>query len=101
VDGKDRPKAHWQSFDITKNLSNRDVIIWCATTYEAAIYPKAPVIPFLVDMGSGILIHIYDDRGMDVIALDRETLTNVYRMHERWLLNYDRQRIVEAFGSLN
>ena len=99
-DDEDSPQAHWQSFDITEEMSDRDVIIWCATTYEAAIYPKAPVMPFLVDVKRGILIHIYDDRGMDVISLDRETLTNVYRMHDQWLLDHDRQRIIEVFGSI-
>lgn len=101
VDDEQNHPATWQAFNVTEQLSDRDVIIWCAIAYEMAIQPKAPVIPFLLDVERGILIHIYDDRGMDVIALDRKTLMEVYRTHSSWLLDYDRQRIIEVFGILD
>ena len=75
------------------------MLIWCAISYEMAIAPKAPVLSFLADLERGILMHVYDDRGMDVTALDRQPLLPVYRDREEWLLAYDRSRMDEAFGN--
>ena len=90
--------ATWRVFDLTKNAADRDVIIWCALAYEMSIHPKAPVTSFLVDFERGILAYVYDDRGMDVTALERDTLLEIYQTRNDWLLRYDKDRIVEAFG---
>jgi len=63
-----------------------------------SIHPKAPVTSFLVDFERGILAYVYDDRGMDVTALERDTLLEIYQTRNDWLLRYDKDRIVEAFG---
>jgi len=53
--------------------------------------PFPPVIAFLVDFDRDILLHVYDDRGVDVTALDRATLLPLYRSRAEWLLDYDRR----------
>ena len=95
---EDRVPCHWRAYDLTDDAGQRDVLLWCAVSYEMAVTPKAPVTSFLVDFDRNILLHVYDDRGMDVTALDRETLLPVYRRWGDWLLDYDRQRMGAAFG---
>jgi len=90
--------ATWRAFDLTSTISDRDVAIWCAVAYEMAVSPKAPVTSFLIDLDRGILVHVYDDRGMDLISLSPETLEECYQKHNEWLLDYDRERIAAAFG---
>ncbi|MGN6374879.1 MAG: DUF3885 domain-containing protein [Sphingomonas sp.] len=87
-------------FDLRDAPEDRDVIIWCAISCEMVVAPKAPVTSFLIDPARQILVHVYDDRGMDVISLKRDTLVELYRQHNSWLLDYDRERIIEAFGNL-
>lgn len=45
-----------------------------------------------------VIVHMYDDRGMDIIAADRENLRGLYRDFNEWILEYDRAAIARAFG---
>lgn len=92
--------ATWRVFDLKGAHENLDVIIWCAISEEIDVTPKALVTSFLIDPARQILMHIYDDRGMDVISLKRETLVELYTKQNEWLLDYDRERIIEAFGNI-
>ena len=95
---EDRVACHWRSYDLSDDPAGQDVLLWCAVAYEMLISPKAPVMPFLADFDRNIVLHVYDDRGMDVTALDREVLLPLYASRQDWLLNYDRRRIDETFG---
>ncbi len=52
----------------------------------------------LVDFQRGILVHVYDDRGMDVISSDRHVLEPLYRDFQDQLLDHDRRRMAGVFG---
>jgi hypothetical protein len=97
-DDEPPPSFLWRAFDITGSPASRDVLLWSSVTYEMPIQPAAPVIPFLADTRRGILLHVYDDRGMDVTATAAEPLLPIYRSFDRWLLDYDRERMRAAFG---
>ncbi|MET1110479.1 MAG: DUF3885 domain-containing protein [Allosphingosinicella sp.] len=98
VEEEDREQCRWRSYDLGTEPLQRDVLLWCAISLEMAVTPKAPVSSFLADFDRNLLLHVYDDRGMDVIALDREPLLQTYRRRDAWLLDYDRERMREAFG---
>jgi len=36
---------------------------------------------------------MYDDRGLDIIASKIETIEPIYKMHNNWILDYDRELI--------
>ncbi|SDI23048.1 protein of unknown function, partial [Pseudomonas benzenivorans] len=48
----------------------------------------------------GLVLNLYDDRGMDVVAIKREPLLSLYKIHNEWLLNYDREHIDEVFSQI-
>jgi len=98
LEEEDRWPCRWRSYDLAGDTVQRDVLLWCAISREMAITPKAPVSSFLADFDRNILLHVYDDRGMDVTALDREVLLRTYRGRNAWLLDHDRRRMGEAFG---
>jgi hypothetical protein len=50
-----------------------------------------------VDLQRGVTVHVYDDRGMDVTSLARETIAPLHRQFEAWLPDYARPRMAEAF----
>lgn len=95
---EDRAPCDWRSFDLGGDPVQRDVLLWCAISSEIAVEPKASVSSFLADPDRKILLHVYDDRGMDVTALEREALLTTYRSRQAWLLDHDRKRMSEAFG---
>ena len=53
---------------------------------------------YFLNPATAIIMHMYDDRGLDVIAATREALMPVYRTFNYWVLDYDRDRIAKAFS---
>lgn len=52
---------------------------------------------YFVNMDKKLIFHMYDDRGIDIIAADKETLRPIYKLHHDWILDYDRERIDKQF----
>ncbi len=52
---------------------------------------------YLVKSDLSTTLHLYDDRGMDVVANTPEALRPLYNQYSRWLLAYDRERIDAQF----
>lgn len=61
--------------------------------------PHAGVAVHLVDARRRVMLHAYDDRGMDVVAMHPGRLRPAYRHFNAWLLDYDRTRMDAAFGA--
>jgi hypothetical protein len=45
-----------------------------------------------------MIVHMYDDRGLDIIAATRESLRPIYRPFNDWVLDFDRERIAKALS---
>ncbi|MDZ7280925.1 DUF3885 domain-containing protein [Sphingomonas sanguinis] len=75
----------------------RDCLIWHSIAAEMPISPSAPIVAFLLDPSAGTMLHIYDDRGMDVMAHDAAALRVLHATHADWLLGHDRERISATF----
>ncbi|MEM7546626.1 MAG: DUF3885 domain-containing protein [Pseudomonadota bacterium] len=84
--GKDRYR-HWAG----TLLDSPDLIkeaIWLALGAELGIRPAANARLYFADFEKQIVLHPYDDRGMDVIAMRKEALSDLYRSRHSWLLEY-------------
>lgn len=88
------------------DASDRATLIWDACACEIGIEPSSPLMSvdssnqfksLLVDFERGILANVYDDRGMDVLATDREILRALHAEFSHWLLNHDRARMDAMF----
>lgn len=88
----------WRAFDVTSDIASQDALLWSSIGYELPIKPKSPVVSHLVDFERGILLHVYDDRGMDALALTGAPLLPFYKKFDAWLLDYDRERMGAAFA---
>jgi len=44
-----------------------------------------------------MIYHLYDDRGCDVIASNKENLRPLYEELNDWILDYDREQIDTIF----
>lgn len=40
----------------------------------------------------GLCFHLYDDRGADVVAVEKESLQNLYEEYRDWVLPYDKSK---------
>lgn len=74
-----------------------DILLWNQIAHDIGVAPQAPVNAKLVDLERGVVVHAYDDRGLDVTALGPTAISDLYRRFDSWLLDYDRPRMASAF----
>lgn len=67
--------------------------LWGALAVDIGIRPRLECRVHLADPERGILVHPYDDRGMDVIGPNHALLRDLYTRFNPWLLDYDRERM--------
>ena len=89
-------KCFWAAFDLSACRGQQDILLWCSIADEMPIEPNAAVVSYLLDPDAAVLLHVYDDRGMDLTGLSAQSVASVYREFDRWLLEYDRDRMAAA-----
>lgn len=52
---------------------------------------------FFLNQRTGIIFHMYDDRGVDIIAHSASSLRHLYKTHNDLVLDYDRAKIAAVF----
>ncbi|QQT28753.1 DUF3885 domain-containing protein [Sphingobacterium multivorum] len=52
---------------------------------------------YFINISKKLILNMYDDRGLDVVATDIETLRPIYEKHKDWILAYDREQIEKLF----
>lgn len=76
-------------------------LLWCALVAEmcADVRPNPGCEVYLLDLATGVLVHPYDHRGMDVVGGSFDVMRALYLRHERHLLDYDRAVMDRVFRS--
>ncbi|MGG2091474.1 DUF3885 domain-containing protein [Bacillus sp. S13(2024)] len=64
---------------------------------EMDIKPQIFYDVFFINKTKSTIYHVYDDRGCDVIALEKVALNDLYKTLNSWVLEYDRERIDNIF----
>lgn len=78
------------------DVSALDGLLWGALAVDLGIRPRLPARVYLADPERGLLLHPYDDRGMDAVGPDRGRLRELFARFHDCLLDYDLARM-EAF----
>jgi hypothetical protein len=52
---------------------------------------------YVFDVENHVMLHLYDDRGLDIVAYDKATLIPIYNKLNKWILEYDRKQIDKMF----
>lgn len=63
-------------------------------------YGQTPEIYFINKIKNNIF-NLVDDRGLDIIAKDKESLVDIYSKFNSWILEYDREKIDLIFKTYN
>lgn len=56
---------------------------------------------YFINIDKKLIFNMYDDRGLDIISTDIETIRPIYKKHNDWLLDYDRKQIDKQFEQKN
>lgn len=62
------------------------------------VHPYYSSCVYFYNMTKGLVFHLYDDRGADLVAFSREALIPVYREKEELLLDWDREEMARKLG---
>ena len=92
--------CYWRVAEFPNEPRAIAALLWASVAKELDVLPKSRWIGsiYVVDFDRGIALHVYDDRGMDLIAVDPSALRPIYEEFTDWLLDYDRPRIEAKFG---
>ncbi|MEM7591382.1 MAG: DUF3885 domain-containing protein [Cyanobacteria bacterium P01_A01_bin.83] len=74
--------------------------MWGTLANELGIDPRSQCDFYLFDFETDILVHQYDDRGMDIIGSNQELLKRTYDQFKEWLLECDREPMKAYFNSI-
>lgn len=85
------------AFEVPKaKLQN---LLWCAFSSDfGALHPNPHCLVYLINPEQEIIVHPYDDRGMDVIGGKRAPLQKLYDAHKACLLDYDIETMNRSFS---
>ena len=56
---------------------------------------------YFINIDKKLIFHMYDDRGLDIISADLETLRPIYKNHNDWILEFNRSEIDKQFENRN
>lgn len=92
---------YWCRADIANDIAQTDILLWASVANGGEILPKARWLElYIADLDRGLVLHVYDDRGMDVVGPSKGALAAHYRAFNAWLLDYDRPRMDEVFTTV-
>lgn len=76
-------------------------LLWCAVTADLrSLRPNPHCFIYLLNTNKQIVVHAYDDRGMDVISLNKPALAGLYERHHDLLHDHDIVAMRESFTPL-
>lgn len=52
---------------------------------------------YFINVTRNLIYHLYDDRGCDILAADKNDIRFLYETYNDWILDYDRNVIDETF----
>lgn len=52
---------------------------------------------FFINVTKDIIMFIYDDRGCEVIAKNKEMIRDLYEKYKEWIPDYERESIDDLF----
>ena len=75
--------------------------LWCALAVDfPSIRPNPRCLVYIFNMTKSVMVHPYDDRGMDVAGYNHDCLKSLYIKHNKMLLPYDIDKMRTTFGAL-
>lgn len=102
IDPQDRccesEPEYWINLAFEAPMPLLQAFLWCALARDfGAIQPSPDCTLRLFNLNRQVMVFPYDDRGMDVVGPNKALLSQLYRKHHAYLLEYDRQAMDATF----
>jgi hypothetical protein len=66
--------------------------------HDHAKTPSVSSRVYFLNPATDMIVHMYDERGLDVIAASKERLIPIYRTFKGWVLDFDREQVAKALS---
>lgn len=86
----------WDAIQLTEKSQLHEVL-WLTLAAELGIRPRLTTDVYFVDFDHNLVLHPYDDRGMDVADVTKEALRPAFRDFGPWILEWNRPEIQAHF----
>lgn len=95
----DEDEKYWINCAFEVSASKLQNLLWCAVTTDfGAFRPNPNCKVYLLNTNKEIVVHPYDDRGMDIISQSTPALAGLYERHNHLLLDYDMEAMRKTFA---
>lgn len=92
-------ETYWVNMAFELPLAKLQNLLWCALAIDfGPLHPNPHCLVYLLNIEKEIIVHPYDDRGMDVIGGKFSELRDLYQKHNAWLLDYDLEVMNTTFS---
>lgn len=99
ADDDDDDGGYWINCAFEMPAAKLQNLLWCAfTTDFGQLRPNPNCRVYLLNTNRGIVVHPYDDRGMDIIGQSTSALAGLYERHNELLLDYDMEAMRKTFA---
>jgi hypothetical protein len=78
--------------NILKSINNTDFL---------SRRPRTEGEVYFIHIKNKIIFNMYDDRGLDIIGTNKETIEPFYIKYNKWLLDYDREKWMKCLNGQN
>ena len=98
ISNRYEPNEKWNRLILKEKVKNIDtdkLIIGLCNTDFPMLRPSISEEVYLINIDKKLIFHIYDDRGLDILSTDTETLKELYSKFDKWILEFDREKIKE------
>ena len=86
--------------DLTVEQIDISKILTAIINTDFRRYPTLNGECYIINDTTGLVFHLYDDRGLDVVSENKESLHKLYQTHSKLILEYDRNRISNMFSQI-
>ncbi len=91
-----RLQLYW---DLSQINFNEEILIKEIIKSDIGGYSAFSSNVYLICEDISVLYYLYDDRGLDLLSKDKETIYTIYKHFNEWILEYDREKIDKVFGT--
>ena len=97
---KQYPEAELRTF-ITFSTNKKELpkLLWSAIASDMGVKPRVNCSIYIYCSELGVLVHPYDDRGLDVIGPNKELLKKLYTKFHHYLLDYDIEEMDKKYAN--
>jgi len=80
-----------------KRISYKNIVTAIANSDYYDRRPRIDLEVYFISLEREIIFNMYDNRGLNIIAANAQTVTHLYHKYNAWLLDYDREQMDNVF----